>query len=180
MWSLVAAFQAFLNSRGSFYATRSLLGMIEGGFIPDMILYLSYYYTSKELPRRLSYFWVSYQATNIIAAFLALGLLRLRGANGMAGWRWLFALEGTLTGLIGIASWFYLPPSPTQTASPVRGRNGWFNEREEKIMVNRILRDDPSKGDMHNRQALTPRLLWQSLKDWELWYLNPVLARSQS
>lgn len=38
-----------------------------------------------------------------------------------------------LTGLIGIVSWFYLPPSPTQTASKFRGKNGWFNEREEKI-----------------------------------------------
>lgn len=55
------------------------------------------------------------------------------------------------TGLIGIASWFYLPPSPTQTASKLRGKDGWFTEHEEKIMVNRVLRDDPSKGDMHNR-----------------------------
>jgi len=47
--------------------------------------------------------------------------------------RWLFALEGMLTGLIGIISWFYLPPSPTQTASKFRGKKGWFNEREEKI-----------------------------------------------
>jgi hypothetical protein len=38
-----------------------------------------------------------------------------------------------LTGLIGIVSWFYLPPSPTQTASKFRGKDGWFNEREEKI-----------------------------------------------
>ena len=38
-----------------------------------------------------------------------------------------------LTGLIGIVSWFYLPPSPTQTASKFRGKKGWFNEREEKI-----------------------------------------------
>jgi hypothetical protein len=38
-----------------------------------------------------------------------------------------------LTGLIGIISWFYLPPSPTQTASKFRGKDGWFDEREEKI-----------------------------------------------
>lgn len=40
-----------------------------------------------------------------------------------------------LTGLIGIVSWFYLPPSPTQTASKFRGKEGWFNEREEKISM---------------------------------------------
>lgn len=151
-WSLVASLQCFLSGRSSFFACRALLGIIEGGFIPDNILYLSYFYTSIELPIRLSFFWVSYQATNIISAFLAFGILRLRGHNGLAGWRWLFAFEGMLTGVIGIVSWFYLPPSPTQTKSWFRGKDGWFNEREEKIMVNRILRDDPSKGDMHNRQ----------------------------
>ncbi len=116
-WSLVASLQCFLSGRSSFFACRALLGIIEGGFIPDNILYLSYFYTSIELPIRLSFFWVSYQATNIISAFLAFGILRLRGHNGLAGWRWLFAFEGMLTGVIGIVSWFYLPPSPTQTKS---------------------------------------------------------------
>jgi MFS family permease len=169
MWSLVASMQAFLSGRGSFYACRSLLGLIEGGFIPDTILYLSYYYKGDELPRRLSFFWTSYQFTSIVGAFLAFGILHMRGIDGLEGWRWLFALEGTLTGLIGIATYFYLPPSPTQTASWFRGKNGWFTEHEEKIMVNRVLRDDPSKGDMHNRQAVTPKLLWYALKDWEMW-----------
>lgn len=79
-----------------------------------------------------------------------------------------------LTGLIGVAAWFYLPPSPTQSATtskinPFRGEKGWFDEREEKIMVNRILRDDPSKGDMHNRQGLSLSMLWQCLKDYHMW-----------
>ncbi|KAF2829624.1 MFS general substrate transporter [Ophiobolus disseminans] len=172
-WSLVASMQAFLSGRSSFFACRALLGLIEGGFIPDNILYLSYFYTGWELPARLSWFWVSYQSTNIVSAFLAFGILRLRGHNGMEGWRWLFALEGMLTGIIGILSWFYLPPSPTQTASKswniFRGKDGWFNEREEKIMVNRILRDDPSKGDMHNRQGLSLKMLWECLSDYHMW-----------
>ncbi|KAF2105343.1 major facilitator superfamily domain-containing protein [Lophiotrema nucula] len=168
-WSLVASMQAFLSGRSSFFACRALLGLIEGGFIPDNILYLSYFYTGVELPTRLSFFWVAYQSTQIVSAFFAFGILHLRGYNGMEGWRWLFALEGMLTGLIGIISWFYLPPSPTQTASKFRGKDGWFNEREEKIMVNRILRDDPSKGDMHNRQALSPTMFWQCIKDFHMW-----------
>jgi hypothetical protein len=173
-WSLVASLQAFLSGRSSFLACRALLGLIEGGFIPDNILYLSYFYTGWELPARLSWFWVSYQSTQIVSAFFAFGILRLRGHHGLEGWRWLFALEGLLTGLIGIISWFYLPPSPTQTATKsnwniFRGKKGWFNEREEKIMVNRILRDDPSKGDMHNRQGLSIFMLWECLMDYHMW-----------
>jgi hypothetical protein len=93
----------------------------------------------------LSFFWGAYISTFIISAFLAFGILHLRGHHGWAGWQWMFALEGGLTAIIGLLSWFYLPPSPTQTASWFRGKDGWFTEREEIIMVNRILRDDPGK-----------------------------------
>lgn len=36
-------------------------------------------------------------------------------------------------------------------------------------MVNRILRDDPSKGDMHNRQAISFRMFWDCIKDYHMW-----------
>lgn len=170
-WSLIASCQAFMHNRAGFFTTRAMLGLLEGGFIPDTILFLSFWYKSKELPIRLSYFWMTYEATAIVSAFLAFGFLHIRQSDGTGGWRYLFALEGCITGLIGIVAAFYMPPSPTQTAGRFRGKKGWFNEHEEKIMVNRVLRDDPSKGTMHNRQAVTPKLLWQALKDYDMWLI---------
>ncbi|OAQ67534.1 transporter [Purpureocillium lilacinum] len=168
-WSAVTCCQAAMRNRTGFFATRAVLGALEGGFIPDAILYLSYFYKSKELPVRVSWFYTSSHITPIIAAFIAYGVLHMRGIGNWGGWRWLFIIEGILTAIIGVLSWFYLPPSPTQTASWFRGKDGWFSEREEVIMVNRILRDDPAKGGMHNRQGLTLPLLWQALLDWDLW-----------
>lgn len=60
-------------------------------------VYLSYFYKSKELSIRLSFFWGAYITTSIISAFLAFGILHLRGHNGWGDWRWQFALEGALT-----------------------------------------------------------------------------------
>lgn len=68
-------------------AMENLLIWRFSGFIPDVILYLSYFYKTKELPVRLSYFWTAYTGTNVVAAFLAYGILRLRGVNGWEGWR---------------------------------------------------------------------------------------------
>ncbi|KAL5001224.1 major facilitator superfamily domain-containing protein [Aspergillus recurvatus] len=168
-WSLIAACQAFLANRSGYYVCRALLGLFEGGFIPDTILFLSFWYKSKELPIRLSFFWVSYQGTAIIGAFLAFGFLHIRGEDGTGGWRYLFAYEGLITGVIAIIAAFWMPPSPTQTKGILRGKDGWFSEHEEKILVNRIIRDDPSKGSMHNRQAVTPKMLWKALWDYDMW-----------
>jgi MFS family permease len=132
----------------------------------------SYFYKSTELPFRLAIFWMANRLTDVIAPLLAYGLLRLRDYHGYEGWRWLFLIEGIFTLAIGVWSVFMMAPSPTQTKSWWRPK-GWFTEREEKIMVNRILRDDPSKGDMHNRQAITFKLLWKSLCDFDLW---PIYA----
>ncbi|KZS87404.1 MFS general substrate transporter [Sistotremastrum niveocremeum HHB9708] len=172
LWSIVAGAQFFLTGKKSFLVTRALLGILQGGFIPDNVLYLSYFYNKAELPMRLAIFWVSDSVSGIVASFLAFGILHLRGVDGKEGWRWLFLIEGLLTFTIGLASFFMMPPSPTQTKAWFRPK-GYFTEREEVIMVNRILRDDPSKGDMHNRQALTPKMLLRSLMDFDLW---PIYA----
>ncbi|KFY10147.1 hypothetical protein V492_05160 [Pseudogymnoascus sp. VKM F-4246] len=169
LWSIVAASQYSLSGRTSFLTCRALLAILQGGFIPDMILYLSYFYTSRELPIRLSIWWIFMSVADILASFIAFGILHMRGVNGKSGWRWLFLIEGIFTGVIGIIAFFLMPPSPTQTASKLRGKRGWFTAREETIIVTRALRDDPSKGSMHNRQPITPKLLYKSLSDYHLW-----------
>lgn len=55
-WSIVAMCQAALSGKASFFVTRLLIGAIEGGFIADLVLWLSYFFTGKELPVRLSWF----------------------------------------------------------------------------------------------------------------------------
>ncbi|KAI5116802.1 hypothetical protein M0805_007014 [Coniferiporia weirii] len=170
LWSIVTLAQFWLTGRSSFLVCRALLGLIQGGFIPDLILYLSYFYTKTELPVRLAFFWMSSNVCSIVASFLAYGVLHLRGQLGKAGWRWLFLIEGLITLAIGFATFFMMPPSPTQTRSWFRPK-GWFTEREETIIVSRVLRDDPTKGDMHNREGLTLRRLWDAVCDYDLWPL---------
>ncbi|EME78447.1 uncharacterized protein MYCFIDRAFT_36712 [Pseudocercospora fijiensis CIRAD86] len=174
LWSLVATAQFWISGKSSFLACRALLGVLQGGFIPDIVLYLSYFYKHHELSLRLSFFYTAKSVAEILAGFSAYALLHLRGVGGHAGWRWLFLIEGLFTLLMGIAATALMPPGPCQTANWIRGQKGWFTPREEEIMVNRVIREDPSKGDMHNREAVTPRLLWKSLKDFDLWPLYLV------
>ncbi|KAF5352158.1 hypothetical protein D9758_009198 [Tetrapyrgos nigripes] len=173
MWAIVTLGQFWLSGRTSFFLCRALLGFIQGGFIPDLILYLSYFYTKNELPFRLALFWMSSNLCDIVSSFIAFGVLRMRGVAGRAGWRWLFLVQGLITLAVGLATFFRMPPSPTQTKTWFRPK-GWFTEREETIIVSRILRDDPTKGDMHNREGLTPKRLWKAVCDYDLWPLYIV------
>jgi hypothetical protein len=80
------------------------------------------------VPIRLAWFWMSNYMTQIVGAFLATGILQLRGHNGVAGWRYLFLIEGIFTCLCGLFSFALMPPGPTQTKAWFRP-SGWFTER---------------------------------------------------
>lgn len=166
--------------------------MFEGGFIPGVILFATYFYTSKELSIRLAAFWSTLNVARVISAVLAAGILEMRGIGGKPGWFWLFLLEGLLTMIIGLLvsmicmrallfadiakSFIYLPSSPTQSKT-VLWRNGWYSEREEIILTNRILRDDPAKG----LTALKEPATWKDIKSawsdksmWGLYFIGLV------
>ncbi|KAH8660742.1 major facilitator superfamily domain-containing protein [Tricladium varicosporioides] len=185
LWGLICSCQCLIKSRTGYYVTRALLGLSQGGFIPEMVLYLSYFYKTNELPMRLSVFWTAIPLTQIIGSLLAGGFLEMRGISGWSGWQWLFLVEGLMSIGVGLCTFFVMPASVTETskilggkASWLHGKNGWFTPREEAILVNRILRDDPTKGDMNNRQHVSLHGLWLALKDYDLWpvYILGVLA----
>ncbi len=93
LWSIVASSQYRIASRTSFLVYRSLLGLLQGGFIPDVVLYLSYFYKHHELTVRLGFFWAAIVIADVVAAISAYALIHMRGILGLSGWRWLFLVE---------------------------------------------------------------------------------------
>ncbi|KAK6205674.1 putative permease [Scheffersomyces amazonensis] len=167
LWSVVSISQAAIKTRSGFFVTRALLGALQGGFICDVCLWMSYFYTSKELPSRISIFYIANPMTTVWSSLLAFALLKVTTKAIPEGWRWLFIIEGAFTLIVGVFSYFKMPASPVQTKAWYR-RKGWYTDREEKIVVNRVLRDDPEKGSMHNRQPVGPKELVKAVFDVNL------------
>lgn len=83
-----------------------------------------------------------------------------------------FLIEGLFCVVIGFISYFMMPASITEPALIARkkgGGNRWWNEHEEKILVNRLLRDDPTKGDLNNRAGISFRGVMEAFMDFNLW-----------
>jgi MFS family permease len=116
--------QAFVTNRTSFYITRALIGACEGGFIPGVILFTTYFYKSRKLATRLAVFWSTLNVARIISALLAAGILNMRGVDGKPGWFWLFLLEGLSTFVIDLTSFLCLPQSPVQKRAFYAVANG--------------------------------------------------------
>jgi ACS family tartrate transporter-like MFS transporter len=104
----------FVTGTWSFYAMRILLGVAEAGFFPGMVLYLTYWIPATERARAGALFMMAAPIAVIFGAPLSEALLALDGRLGLAGWKWLFLVEGFPAIVLGIFAWYYLTDRPEQ------------------------------------------------------------------
>src|SRR5438046_5182594 len=93
-WGLISAGLMFVRTPAAFYLLRFLLGVAEAGFFPGVIYYLSLWYPTAHRARAIAAFMTSVPVTGLIGGPLSGALLDLDGIYGLAGWQWLFVLEG--------------------------------------------------------------------------------------
>jgi ACS family tartrate transporter-like MFS transporter len=111
-WGLVATAMALVHSEGSFYALRLLLGIAEAGFFPGIILYLTYWFPARERARIVSLFMAAVPLATVVGGPVSGALLELHGLWGLAGWQWLFIIEGLPAVLLGVVVLFFLDDRP--------------------------------------------------------------------
>ncbi|KAJ5390443.1 major facilitator superfamily domain-containing protein [Penicillium cataractarum] len=166
IWGTIALTQTWCTNIRSFYATRFLLGLFEGGYLPGAQYILALFYTRKELARRTAIFYFGNYGATATGSLIAAGVLQMAGIQGLSGWQWLFLLEGTLTLLVFMIFAAFLPRSPTHTAL-MHGRWDFFSDRERFILRSRVVADDDTKGDDKVSISLKPVL--RGLVDYRLW-----------
>jgi len=101
-WGLVSMATMFVTGAGTFYAARVLLGIAEAGFFPGMVLYLTYWIPAAERGRTGALFMIAAPIAIIVGAQASEALLALDGRGGLAGWQWLFLVEGAPAVVLGL------------------------------------------------------------------------------
>ncbi|KAJ3738672.1 MFS general substrate transporter [Lentinula detonsa] len=158
-WGLVTMAHALIQNKGGFLTVRCMIAVTEGGVIPATLIYLGSFYRSTELATRLAWFWGVQTIASAVSGLLASGLLQLQGVSGLEGWKWLFLVDGIITVVVSVLTWFYLPRNAMLTKGGIRGLKPWFDARQVQIAVTRIVRDDPSK------RLYEQRVHWADIKD---------------
>jgi ACS family tartrate transporter-like MFS transporter len=115
-WGIAASAMALVSGERSFLLVRFLLGIAEAGLFPGMLLYLTYWFPLAYRARVNAALVLAIPASGAIGAPVATSLLELHGMFGLAGWKWLFLLEGIPTVLLGIVVLRLLTDRPANAA----------------------------------------------------------------
>ena len=145
-WGIVSAGMVFIGSPWSFYLLRFLLGVTEAGFVPGMLLYLTFWFPSHERARAVAKFMTATSLAGVVGAPLSSALLKLDGLRGLSGWQWLFLLEGIPTVLLGVSVLFVLQDSP--------GEVKWMTPPEKQWLAGELERDRALYGAKERHHLL--------------------------
>ena len=156
-WGLISAAMAFVQGPASFFVLRFLLGVAEAGFLPGMILYLTTWFPQARLARFVGLFMMAVPLASAIGAPISSLILSAHGFLGLAGWQWLFIIEGLPACALGFAVLALLPDGPATAR--------WLTE-EERATVAARLAEDRGRHVHQVRAALGPTMV-----DGRVWLL---------
>jgi MFS family permease len=150
-WGLAAMAVALAWDDVSFIVLRFLLGLAEAGFFPGVVFTLALWFPVRHRARITAHFLIAVPLSNALAAALSSPILALQGTLGLAGWQWLFILEGAPTVMLGVLALFVLADGP----SYVR----WLHPDEKRALAAALASQAPTAAASVRAALLSP-LVW--------------------
>ena len=158
VWGVVSSLSLFARTPLSFYVLRFLLGVVESGFFPGVVLYLTFWYPRAHRAKMVSAFMSAIALSGAFGGPVS-GWIMARAAHlgGLAGWQWLFLLEGIPSVLVGITAIFYLDDGPHKAP--------WLKSEERQLLLERLAEEEALKREQgESRHSLADA--FKSAKVW--------------
>jgi ACS family tartrate transporter-like MFS transporter len=154
-WGLLAALMMFVRTPLEFNVLRFLLGMAEAGFYPGIVYYLTLWFPANMRARAVSRFYIALPLSSVVMGALAGWLLGLNGKLGLAGWQWLFLVEGLPAVFFSFVILKMLPDGPAKAA--------WLTTEEKAWLATKLQADSQTAHLSHDAgilQALLSPKVW--------------------
>ena len=140
-WGVVTILTGFVNSTGQFYAARFFLGVAEASFFPGVVVYLTHWFCSRDRGRAMACLYIAVPTASLIGSPIAGWLLEVHWWS-LAGWRWLFIIEGIPAIILGVVTFFYLTDWPSQAR--------WLTDNERDWLVGKLQAELQAKKKMRD------------------------------
>jgi ACS family 4-hydroxyphenylacetate permease-like MFS transporter len=145
-WGIASAATMLVVGPNSLYLVRALVGLAEAGFVPGMLLYLSLWFPTAYRARVMTVFMTAMPVTMLIGSPISGAILQINGAFGIAGWRWLFLLEGVPSIILGFVALRFLTDRPSEAT--------WLTAQERATLERSLARDREDKPQPVQRTIL--------------------------
>lgn len=167
-WGVATLGIGFSQNWVTLTVLRVILGLFEGGLFPGCVYLLGSWYKAGELQKRIAAFFLTASFLSSFSNILAYGLVHISHDPFVSGWRWIFIVEGALTSVIGLLSWFIVIDFPRSK------RNKFLTAEETSIVEARLLLE---RGEDEG-EKVNSKVILETVKDWKVWVLY-VIPRNQ-
>ena len=127
LWGIASTCTMFATSATTLYLLRMLVGIAEAGFLPGILVYLTWWFPAYYRARANALFMIAMPVTMMVGSLLSGYVLALDGVWNVKGWQWLFMLEGLPSVILGVATWYFLDDKPSQAR--------WLDEDEKRTLM---------------------------------------------
>ena len=134
-WGIISALTMFVQGPNSFYVMRFLLGAAEAGLFPSLMYMVTIWFAQKYRAAAIGFLYLAVTIALTVGGPFGGALMELDGLGGLHGWQWMFMIQGILTVLVGIVTWFMMPETPKDAR--------WLTEAEAEILTKRAIGATP-------------------------------------
>ncbi|MDC9622050.1 4-hydroxyphenylacetate permease [Xenorhabdus sp. XENO-7] len=160
LWGIASTATMFATGPTSLYILRMLVGIAEAGFLPGILVYLTYWFPAYYRARANALFMIAMPVTMAFGSLASGYILEMDGIWDLRGWQWLFLLEGFPSVLLGFVVWFYLDDSPEKAKWLTREDKQCLQEMMERDKLSQIQPNGPASSKTSLwREVLTPIIL---------------------
>ncbi|RYP63667.1 hypothetical protein DL771_009155 [Monosporascus sp. 5C6A] len=157
VWAGLTMTTASVSKPQSIMVIRFFQGIAEATTFVGTHYILGSWYTERELGKRSGIFTASGLAGTMIGGYIQTGIYHsMNGKHGLAGWRWLFIIDGVITLPVAIYGFIFFPDTPQTTQA------FYLTDGERRLAVSRV-------PPVEDRSPLSLSFFKRSLSSWFFW-----------